>query len=789
MMKFQETLTNTRGDVLPGDRLQVVTSAGAAVNIYADDSATPFTDENGVPVNYATADLNGSVEFYWTPAAGQVLQWLDTGGNLRRAISGFAKPFLLGEFGGVLAQSQVTNLVADLTAKTAVADLASTASGKGAGLVGNTAGGTVQQQMLADTTALAALTPTNGQTARISTDGEWKFDNSNLSAEVAANSYGGLYKAPASAPTGATGAWIRRLPDEPRSSYFGINHNDSADNASWLSDINEFYTLRGGGRLLWQEGIALAGAPLVMPDNLHIVGMGPTSAIRNTAVSASSNLKSPLYLGYWHPEFNGYSAVSGGPYTRGIDRYRANAVVTEQAMQVTLATAADAAAFTVGQIAYLRSDETREQLIGATYYEIPLQNSLVKILSADSGSGVVTFQKPAGFTSATAPWLCELKVGAGNAFGDAQFVQGVRVENIGMYAADGCAFGNNNTGAYDCHFRNIWGDVKNIVQANAVSWCSFFGFRGRFKEVAAEVKFTAHNFTFGDWIATTSAAAASATGVFNFGEGARKIRGSNLMIDAPGRTGSPGILVQDCTDVELLSLMLRMRDSTGNGVQFSSHSWAAAERFILNNFLLEHGGANHIAVIASSTYEPRSAKISRGRMRSTNGAFSAAIAWNGGQANEVSHVDFDKGNFQFAGNARGNKTVGCTIPQQATPTSGSAVALRNYVTDCRMIDHTTTAAATATTGAAKDVPETFLTKLVNYNPGSIASGASDTAQTETITGAELGDRVTIQSSIDMQGLEFTTWVSAADTVKYQLHNRTGGAVDLAAMVLRIRVVK
>lgn len=142
MNKYIQTLTNSRGDVLPGERLQVVTSAGAAVDIYADNNETRFTDDDGSPVNYATADLDGLVEFYWVPESGQVLQWLDARGSLRRAYTDFAKPYLLSEFGGEVAQAQVTGLVDDLAAKATTAALASTDTGKGAAMVGYMPGGT-----------------------------------------------------------------------------------------------------------------------------------------------------------------------------------------------------------------------------------------------------------------------------------------------------------------------------------------------------------------------------------------------------------------------------------------------------------------------------------------------------------------------------------------------------------------------------------------------------------------------------------------------------------------------
>lgn len=151
MIKYFDTLTNTRGDSLQGYRLQVTDSSGVVQDIFADAGGTRFTDGSGSTVNYATADSTGRVAFYWTPAAGQVLQTLDTTGALAKpGEEDFADQFVLSSLTGPIPQNEVTDLVSDLAAKTASADLASTDSGKGASLVSLESGGTPEDVLKAD---------------------------------------------------------------------------------------------------------------------------------------------------------------------------------------------------------------------------------------------------------------------------------------------------------------------------------------------------------------------------------------------------------------------------------------------------------------------------------------------------------------------------------------------------------------------------------------------------------------------------------------------------------------
>lgn len=95
---------------------------------------------------------------------------------------------------------------------------------------------------VADRTALAALDTTKDTVAWLKEagrEGSFQWSAANLSALVTADPQQGLYVAPASAPTGAAGAWVRQFdgPTDPR--WFGAIGDNSADNAtafaSWIA--------------------------------------------------------------------------------------------------------------------------------------------------------------------------------------------------------------------------------------------------------------------------------------------------------------------------------------------------------------------------------------------------------------------------------------------------------------------------------------------------------------------------------------------------------------------------
>ena len=116
MLKYFNTISDERGNVLPNYRLQVVDSLGAIVPIYADKAGTRFRDASGNIVNYATARSNGRVAFYWDAAEGQVLQTLDISGDLVDSEVDFADT-------PAFVQTSIADIEADLGNKANISDV------------------------------------------------------------------------------------------------------------------------------------------------------------------------------------------------------------------------------------------------------------------------------------------------------------------------------------------------------------------------------------------------------------------------------------------------------------------------------------------------------------------------------------------------------------------------------------------------------------------------------------------------------------------------------------------
>lgn len=79
-----------------------------------------------------------------------------------------------------------------------------------------------------------------------------------------------------------------------------------------------------------------------------------------------------------------------------------------------------------------------------------------------------------------------------------------------------------------------------------------------------------------------------------------------------------------------------------------------------------------------------------------------------------------------------------------------------------------------------------LTATATYNPGNLVDGDGVTT-TVAVPNAAMGSFVAVSFSLDLQGIALSAWVSDAGTVSVRFQNETGGAIDLGAGTITVRV--
>lgn len=82
-----------------------------------------------------------------------------------------------------------------------------------------------------------------------------------------------------------------------------------------------------------------------------------------------------------------------------------------------------------------------------------------------------------------------------------------------------------------------------------------------------------------------------------------------------------------------------------------------------------------------------------------------------------------------------------------------------------------------------DVPVNPLEGSVTYDPPNLAAGAVSPITTLSVSGALIGMPVMLSFLLDTQGVVFSGWVSAPNTVSVVLQNQTAGAINLASGTL------
>lgn len=117
--------------------------------------------------------------------------------------------------------------------------------------------------------------------------------------------------------------------------------------------------------------------------------------------------------------------------------------------------------------------------------------------------------------------------------------------------------------------------------------------------------------------------------------------------------------------------------------------------------------------------------------------------------------------------------------------------MKRYLTNLAVL--AVVAIAAAVTGnlihdaQAQSNRESVIYASKTWDPGSAASGGQVTT-TITVATAVLGDWCQSSLGVSTGGLVITCAVTAANTVTVTLLNNSGGAVDLASSLLRVRVV-
>jgi hypothetical protein len=169
-----------------------------------------------------------------------------------------------------------------------------------------------------------------------SRSGIFKFDASNLSAKVTADPQQGIYVAPDSDATGASGAWERQEIDfsNIRAEWFGALINNSADDyAAWQAAINwaaQAFNGSQGATVRSRTGVSLISQQLNGPNRVAISGPNGRGLIFRPFAGFSSP--------YMFQFSNGTSSMFGSRLencyvdARG---FNMNAVIFTQAWQET----------------------------------------------------------------------------------------------------------------------------------------------------------------------------------------------------------------------------------------------------------------------------------------------------------------------------------------------------------------------------------------------------------------------------------------------------------------------
>lgn len=214
MFHFFDAITNTKGDSLPGYYGQVTDGSGNIIPIYSDDAGTPVATVSGI-ANMAKTDTDGMLSFY-VPQGTYTLTIFSTDAATR--------------------YKTIPNV--PMGASTVTVSSGSAASSRA---------------------LLAAIpSPVANQSAILTEsgrEGTFVFSSANLSAQVSADTAQGIYVAPSSDATGASGAWVRTVNGEYHAKHFGVAASNTAAANTTAAQAAINYVSSVGGVLRFPDGV------------------------------------------------------------------------------------------------------------------------------------------------------------------------------------------------------------------------------------------------------------------------------------------------------------------------------------------------------------------------------------------------------------------------------------------------------------------------------------------------------------------------------------------------------
>lgn len=459
---------------------------------------------------------------------------------------------------------------------------------------------------------------------------------------------------------------------------FGARHDDSTDDVAAL-EAAIAQAIESGRPLTWSSGIARVSRPVRIPSGARIVAESADSGIRNVS-RAINNLRSPLLIGNWHPGYLGYRPLGAdGPWLNDkVDLVPTRSGCSAGSTSVRLGRAADAARFAPGQVYPLLTQEMDIQTTNGIQLRISRDQSLLRVARVDAGSGIVTFDTPIGFDSAGPLYLVRIRDSATDDHGLPIYIAR-DVEIDGLQVHGFTAFGNNCAAMYRSRLSNFTGDVSTPVMANSLAHSVIDGFRGRFSgSRLVEVKYGHHDGAIRNFVVENGGegTAQAGDGLFSVGEYCRDLVVEDFRVNAPRWRGGHLFQLQPGKNCVFRRGRVFAPLATFNAVWFYSDGLRSITGSGLESVEVTHGSEAHV-VFSAGAHEPNGCFVRDCSFVTRATGPATAVAFLGGQDNEVTGNEFNRGGLSFSGDsARGNLVEGNRLA--AADIEGAAVG-RNRI--------------------------------------------------------------------------------------------------------------